>query len=392
MTQTLRGSTQKTNREPIPTQRVSQDAKGNWHIYGFEEARQILRSDVTTQAGFLAESVRGMKGLANQPVLFADGEVHHAYRTEVARFFSPTTVEKYRPMMEECIDRFLKEAVQKKKIDLSDISLRIAVRVAAQVVGLTESDPDQMARRLGAFFQQDANRDAPKYVQVMRFLTNQVKLFHFFQKDVKPAIKARLNQPREDVISHVLGKGYSSMEVLTECITYGAAGMVTTREFIQIASWHLLEQPRLKDRYLVASEKERMAILGEILRVEPVVGQLFRRMQGDMELTSDGQTFQLKKGELVALHVYGANEDPRTVGDEGRQVCPHRDLPRGVQAPVMSFGDGHHRCPGAFLALQETDIFLMRFLRLPVKFKAPQMTWVELIQSYELRHFEMEIG
>ncbi|GGJ41755.1 cytochrome P450 [Deinococcus roseus] len=392
MTQILKGGVQKTNREPIPTHRVSKDTKGNWHVYGFDEARQVLRSDVTTQAGFLAETVRGVKGLSNQPVLFMDGEEHRTYRSEVAKYFSPTTVEKYRPMMEQFVDAFLKDAVQKKTINLSEISLRIAVRVAGQVVGLTESDPDKMSERLEAFFQQDPSREAPKWIQIVRFLQNQVKLFRFYNQDVKPAVKARMKTPKEDVISHTLGKGYSSMEVLTECITYGAAGMVTTREFIQVAAWHLLEHPRLKDRYLVASEKERMAILGEILRLEPVVGQLFRRMQGDLELQSDNQIFPLKKGDLVVLHVYGANEDTCTVGEQPREVCPHRDLPRGVQAQVMSFGDGHHRCPGAFLALQETDIFLTRFLKLPVKFKAPQMTWNELIQGYELRNFQLEIG
>lgn len=391
MTLTLKGSLQKTNREPVPTQRVSRDEKGNWHIYGFDEVRQVLRSDVTRQAGFLAESVRNVKGLGNQPILFTDGPEHHAYRTEVARFFSPTTVEKYREMMERFVDAFLQDAVQKKRINLSEISMRIAVRVAGQVVGLTESDPDQMSRRLEAFFQQNPSMDTPKWVQISRFVGNQLKLLNFYQRDVRPAIDARKKAPREDVISHVLSKGYSNMEVLTECITYGAAGMVTTREFIQVAAWHMLENPPLKARYLVASEKERMAILGEILRVEPVVGQLFRRMQGDLMVQSEGTEHHLCTGDLVVLHIYGANEDQSVVGEDPRQVCPHRELPRGVQAPVMGFGDGHHRCPGAFLALQETDIFLSRFLKLQVKMQPPKLSWNELVKGYELRNFVIEL-
>ena len=49
----------------------------------------------------------------------------------------------------------------------------------------------------------------------------------FFWLDVLPAIKVRKRQPREDVISHLLAQNYSDTEILTECVTYAAAGMVT---------------------------------------------------------------------------------------------------------------------------------------------------------------------
>ncbi len=32
--------------------------------------------------------------------------------------------------------------------------------------------------------------------------------------------------------------------------------------------------------------------------------------------------------------------------------------------PVEQDTDGAHRCPGAYIAIEETDIFLMRFLKL----------------------------
>jgi cytochrome P450 len=70
--------------------------------------------------------------------------------------------------------------------------------------------------------------------------------------DVQPAIKARRRQLQEDVISHLISQGYNDTEILTECVTYAAAGMVTTREFISVAAWQLLEQPALRTRYLAA--------------------------------------------------------------------------------------------------------------------------------------------
>lgn len=92
----------------------------------------------------------------------------------------------------------------------------------------------------------------------------------FFVRDVRLAIEARRVQRRDDVISHLLDEGYSDVEILIECVTYGAAGMVTTREFIGMAVWHMLDDPALRERYLAdcspAAEKARYEVLEEILR------------------------------------------------------------------------------------------------------------------------------
>jgi cytochrome P450 len=41
------------------------------------------------------------------------------------------------------------------------------------------------------------------------------------------------------VVSQLLSLGFRDLEILTECLTYAAAGMVTTRELIGVAGWHL---------------------------------------------------------------------------------------------------------------------------------------------------------
>jgi hypothetical protein len=49
--------------------------------------------------------------------------------------------------------------------------------------------------------------------------------------------------------------------------------------------------------------------------------------------------------------------------------------------------DGHHRCPGSYVALQETDIFLRRLLALDGLRIActPTLRWNDLVTGYELR-------
>src|SRR5436853_643903 len=54
----------------------------------------------------------------------------------------------------------------------------------------------------------------------------------FFLLDVRPSIRARRRARQDDLISHLIDEGCSNSEILGECITFGAAGMITTREFI----------------------------------------------------------------------------------------------------------------------------------------------------------------
>ncbi|WP_332909838.1 hypothetical protein [Streptomyces sp. DHE17-7] len=53
----------------------------------------------------------------------------------------------------------------------------------------------------------------------------------------------------------------------------------------------------------------------------------------------------------------------------------------------LSFGDGPHRCPGAHIALLETDVFLSRLLALEgVRMSGePRVAFREAIGGYEIR-------
>jgi cytochrome P450 len=165
--------------------------------------------------------------------------------------------------------------------------------------------------------------------------------------------------------------------------------MVTTREFITVAAWRLLEDAALKSRYIAADAPTRRAMLAEILRLEPVVGSLYRRATADVTVTLDGASHTIPAGAHVELSIAAANTEEATVG-----ACPlhfrHDRIPTDPRTPgeVLSFGDGAHRCPGAYVALQESDIFLHRLCTLPnVRLaRAPDVQWNTLVAGYELRN------
>ncbi|MGZ3602945.1 MAG: cytochrome P450, partial [Ktedonobacterales bacterium] len=128
-----------------PTERleglpIERDAAGTWHIRGFTEARSVLRNTDTSQAGFRAELIRRVSGSGNVPILYQEGKVHQQQRKQTARFFTPKAVSSdYRQIMERLADELVARLKREKRADLSALTLSLAVRVAAEVIGLTNS-------------------------------------------------------------------------------------------------------------------------------------------------------------------------------------------------------------------------------------------------------------
>ncbi len=382
----------KTQTATLPTApSIEQDSNGVWQIRSFMLCRQILRSDNTRQAGFNAERVGGALTKMRQPILYLEGELHHQLRSQTAKFFTPSTTNtKHRGIMESLSNELIARLEKKGSADLSQLSLELAVGVAAHVIGLTKSSRRGLAVRIGALAL-NPNTTAQWKRRLMPF-QGAFNVLHFFYRDVKPAMLDRQKKPQDDLISHILGLGYKPFEVLGECVTYGAAGMLTTREFISVCAWHLLERPALRARYLIAGEPERHAILSEILRLEPVIGTIKRRTTATLQLEENGQSTSIPAGALLHLHTYAANADSVTVGENAHELCPQRPLPKSVQEPVLSFGDGHHRCPGSFLAIAETDVFLQRLLALPIKLEnKPSITFNPTLDGYEIRNVNLRL-
>ena len=385
-------SHRKTARDARPGAPAVERQGDVWHLRSYEAVRQVLRRpDGVRQAGFNSE-LASRTGL-RQPVLFEDGPAHHEHRTAIARFFTPATIDAdYRQMMDELSETLVARLRTDGRADVSDLSLELAMQVAARVVGLTDSDRPGLAQRLEKILELDRLERLPWLRRIWSMTRVQGHVRRFLRHDVRPAIAARRERPREDVISHLMSKGYKESEILIECITYGAAGMATTREFIVVAAWHLLEDDGLRERYLAGDEAARTGVLHEILRLEPVVGHLYRRTTEDLEIQHDGSTTTIPAGARIDLDVRAANADAAAVGEAPLTLRPERQRAPRVQAPVMSFGDGAHRCPGAFLAMAESDAFLRRLLALDLEIVGtPSIGWNDLIEGYEVRGLEVAI-
>ncbi|TMR97197.1 cytochrome P450 [Nonomuraea basaltis] len=375
---------------------VSRAADGTWQVRGYAQARAVLRSDVTVQAGLGIETVEKLPARVRRPVLYRDGPEHREDRRQTAKFFTPRRVdERYRGLMGEVADRQLAKLRVAGEAQLSELSFAMAIEVASAVIGLTSSRPG-IRLRLERFFPEKFGKPGLTSASGIYWLVRQnVNWLRVYLADVRPAIRDHRRDPRDDLISHLISEGCTAAEILGECLTFAAAGMVTTREFMCVAAWHLFTDDALLERYRAADEPGRLAVLHEILRLEPVVARLRRRTTAALDLPGAEEPVTVPPGALVDVLVDAANTDPRAVGAEPLSVCPGRAIDGGAtSAAALSFGDGPHRCPGAGIAILETDVFLSRLFAMEgVRMAAaPRVSFNNDIGGYEIRGLRISLA
>jgi cytochrome P450 len=358
---------------------------GSRLVQRFADLRRVLRGAASLQSGVEVAPVE-QDDPTRASIFFLDGEAHFKRRAAIAGFFSPQAINKlHMPVMQTTADALIAEFRASGQARLDQLSLRLAAAVAAEIIGLTNSDVAGMARRIeGASRATMAGRGG--LWKVLAALLSRFYGLQVFTRDVLPAIAARRAARRQDVISRLLDEGRSDKEILVECMTFGLAGMTTTREFIVVAAWHLFEREDLRRSYLDGDDAAKMDILMEILRLEPVASMIYRTVGEDMEdVAAEG----LAAGSRVSLCIRAANLDMAEVGPDPARLDPDRARRRKANASYMSFGDGDHRCPGWLVALTETRVFLDKLLRVPgVRLvRAPDIRWAPpMLMSYELRN------
>jgi hypothetical protein len=349
--------------------------------FGF--ARDMLRTPAALQAGAGAEHVK-MDNPEHVSVFFLDGELHRKRRTQLARYFTPKAIrERHEVVMRRTTDALIAELRRAGEGRLDVMSLRLASDVAAEIVGLTASDGRRMAERLQRVFRTMSGMNGRGWrgLPAKAHAALRVMLFHTL--DVLPAIRARRRVPQDDVISYCVEQGYSAKAILIECMTYATAGMLTTREFIVMVAWHLFERDDLREQFLTGDEDAQMAILDEIIRLEPVAALLYRKVAQDFAGT-DGEA--AKAGELYGIDMRAVNLDERVTGPCPLAIDPGRAKRQKVAGSWLSFGDGPHRCPGSQVALHETRVFVDALLRVPgIRLvRTPTIGWCAPIMGYEV--------
>ena len=358
---------------------------GTRHVSRFDQLRKILRNEAMHQNGAALAPIE-KDDPTRASIFFLHGEEHKRRRGAIINFFTPKAVAtRHLPIITEAADALIADFRRKGRVRLDDISFALTAKVVANIIGLTETPLLPMMHRI-----ENANGTTDVWRGGIRKLLAPLKSrfygMSFFLRDVKPAIAARRASRREDVISRLLDEGRSDTEILVECMTFGLAGFGTTREFIIVAAWHLFDNEPLRRRFVGGTDAERMAILMEILRLEPQASMIYRTATGAAD---DGTERPVAPGERLSLDIRAANLDEAVVGANPGRIDPDRAAKMKNNGAWMSFGDGAHFCPGWQVGLTETRILLERLFAVPgIRLeRAPDLDWTPpMLQSYQFKN------
>jgi cytochrome P450 len=345
---------------------------GSWQLSGPDDVRALLRSTATRQGGFAVEHADSLPGWMRPPVLWRDGPEHREHRRQTARFFTEKRVDgAYRELMRRSARQQVAALRRAGEADLAALSFASAVTVVAQVIGLRPGRGT--AGRLERFFT-DPRAD-PSLGRLRRLYVgarSALSFASFHLLDVRPAVRARRRRRRDDLVSHLIDEGCRDGDILGECMTFAAAGMITTREFVTVAAWHLFTDAGLRARWDAGDRAAREELLHGLLRREPVVSALHRVTTAELPLPSGPV---VPAGSRVAAMLVTANRDPAATGSG------------------LAFGDGPHKCPGSHLAVQESEIFLSTLFAEPGlrMVREPTVAFRPEIEAYELTGLRISV-
>jgi len=165
--------------------------------------------------------------------------------------------------------------------------------------------------------------------------------------------------PGEDLMSQLIeasaqaeeGARLTERELLATAGLVLAAGFETTVNLLGNGIRMLLEAPEHLDTLAARPELWPTAV-EEILRLDSPVQMSARYALKDVEIAGS----PIARGELLIIHLAGANRDPQVFTD------PHRfDIERDNAGKHLSFSGGRHFCLGAALARAEGEVGLRTF-------------------------------
>jgi cytochrome P450 len=354
-----------------------------------EGVKSVLRSPHLRQDGMDAAMMQRLKP-EEVPLIFLDGKLHRDRRKHITSYFSPRYIkDHFEPLMRKTADMLVADLERDKRLRVDEASWQMAVTLVGELIGVTRGksrkEMKQTAKRIERCLYATKMRHMTGWRLQWAKVQRAYNTWTFMRKDVKPTAEARRRQPQDDIISKLIAENYSDTAMLVDVMMLCGAGMQTTREFISMVTWHMLEKDDLRNAFLAADYEGKMAALEEILRVDPIVSTLYRRAPEELDEKAKGE---FKPGQRYGVSIRDANFDPEAVGP-----CPYAiDLSRkerlGDQAPMMSFGNGMHRCPGSPLALNETLFLMDRLLRVPgIKLASqPDIEWEPNVSTFEIRN------
>ncbi len=284
--------------------------------------------------------------VCKQQMLFRDGAEHHLLRVLGNRGFTPSVMERARPMVEGVVNDLLDKVQAKGQMDaIADFAQPLPAVAIAELFGIPASDrdlfqtwSDDVAKFFGGTHGDPATDGRAAN-------DGMLALEDYFLR----LIEKRRPAPGHDLVSLLLagqaeGK-LSAEEVSAQCILILIAGHVTTIDQMGNALSAFLQHPEQWKK--LRDDPTRIATaVEEAIRYDPAAP--FTHRIAIKETRIGDKT--IKPGDVVYVGLAAGNRDPA--------AFPNPDTFDIARSPNehLSFAVGPHVCLGAGLARRELAI------------------------------------
>ena len=292
----------------------------------------------------------------SKALFMTDPPEHTRLRRQSWEAFAPAAVERWRPAIQRVVDDCLDRVEAAGRIDLvKDFAEVIPATVLGEMLEVPTSD-QQLFRESGvavATLFRAPTRDIEAKAKAANDGT--LALERYFLE----LIPERRRQRGRDLVSFMIGKvetgEMSEEELSAQCVSFLAAGIVTTAEQLGNGAYCFMtyssetEALRSDDSLIAGAAQEvlRYAAGGFIFKV------------ATEQTVIAGRTVEPE--QIVYIGLASANRDARVFEN------PHRfDIKRENAGRHLAFGLGRHTCTGSALATAELEIaFQTLFRRFP---------------------------
>jgi cholest-4-en-3-one 26-monooxygenase len=277
-------------------------------------------------------------------LLNMDPPDHGKYRRVVAKWFTPRTVQVWRPKVEKLTREILDRAAEKRDLDfVAEVSAPITIAVIALMLGVPEEDWHLLFRWTNEII---ASED-PEYQQGRSARETgdaaRRQLFEYFAR----LSEERKKKPEDDILSVVVqgqvdGRPLPVFELLSYYFLLVVAGNETTRNAMTGGLQQLIDNPGELAK-LKAQPGLVDGMVEETVRWVTPVNQFTRTATRDVRVRDQ----VVRRGQSVCLFYASGNRDEEIFEDPftfriDRSPNDH-----------IGFGRGEHVCLGAHLARLE---------------------------------------
>ncbi len=365
-----------------------------WGLFAYEDVFRLLRDSslsvdernmTQTDRGHQFETIADEESIELTPgtsMLDVDPPDHTRLRRLVSKAFTPNTIERLRPRIQELVDRSLDAMAAANGGDLvEELAFTLPFDVISEMLGLPEADKVKVRG-----WSEDIVKTLDPIVtdaDIRAALTSGQQM----DRHIDGVVERKRANPADDLLTKMIeaeedGDRLSAIELRDQVALLFIAGHETTVNLIGTGIYELLRHPEQLQRWRDDASLDASSV-DELLRyVTPV--QMSRRITtADIEFGGK----EIAKGSMVMAMLSSANHDPDKFGPSADQL----DLGRTDAGQHLSFGSGAHFCLGSSLAKLEAQIAIGSFVRRFANAKVVGSSWNGRLNLRGLRQLHLSL-